>query len=1034
MRKLMYRIALLLSLSLNAPLAMAGEPVAHVMICCRAGNEGAAFLVNGVWNPDHDYTDINVTRGILQNIKNAGINTIAVDWTNPSQWTILWNQFKPMMDNIRQVCSEKNMNYIAHIGIQLPPDIRAQCNIPDSISGVDFWNNVTKYIDENWAKDAAYKHYGYGDDRPILIVFDRAIAVNPLINSIPANKTNYFMKFHIATEMVNISTTPGETDGWGYRNYMQNASGSVRFASPESGLAPTDPWIRISKEEWKTRVDWCKASSEYSIFGSYDDTNDCIHWGILDTKNLPSSNTTKKYPGDDPWLYYNIVRSALKPRAAGNMLPVTNLIATVKKDTVELSWDKNQEADFGAYRIYQSTDNNHSFKLFAYGIKPNNFTNTGFEPGKTYYYMVTTVDTLMGFESGYSDTVRVTPNARVLNQYKFDFNKTDNTEGWTGNSDIGSLTEAISQNGSDGILKSASGILGNNPKLSFQGNLTLNHADSWAQIEVRIRQMGLDGKTPQTWDPQGTASLIQSLNALNLGELIFPKWSIKTEASGNWIVATADISGIAANIISGLSISPIGNSAGIGKNFELDYVYLKKYSPMPVPGNLSAVAVNNNIKLTWNKIPDKDIKMYRIYRNPLTGNSNQSLAYVSDTTFFDFNPNDGLTYGYSVSAIDSLGNESDKSAEVKFQSKNGKQMACYQFELNTSGSTDNWTANGDVNQLTQAISINGVDGVVKSINGISGIDPMLFYNTSLKLPTPASKWISLELRVRQLNALQTGSQPWNPQGTIGYFVAPDAWNAGEIKSPAFEVSSEPIGDWVVAKLDISRIGSNPITNFRIDLIGDSPGIGKNFELDYVRLFCTPYDLIPPATPSGFKAIAGNSQIKLSWDANNEPDLLGYNLYRSSQTGRPVSKYKIGIKYNEFTDSLLINGQNYIYQLAAIDSSGNESTRTSLISATPGVMALTNPYSNSMISRAYPNPFSGETTIEFSLNQAGNVVFEIFNINGQKLVEIVRPNQSCGANSLIWNGKSDSGKSVSAGIYFCRISCNQLNEYIKLIKN
>ena len=72
MRKLMYRIALLLSLSLNAPLAMAGEPVAHVMICCRAGNEGAAFLVNGVWNPDHDYTDINVTRGILQNIKNAG--------------------------------------------------------------------------------------------------------------------------------------------------------------------------------------------------------------------------------------------------------------------------------------------------------------------------------------------------------------------------------------------------------------------------------------------------------------------------------------------------------------------------------------------------------------------------------------------------------------------------------------------------------------------------------------------------------------------------------------------------------------------------------------------------------------------------------------------------------------------------------------------------------------------------------------------------------------------------------------------------
>jgi len=283
MRKLIYRITLtvLFSLTLTVPQTKAGEPVAHIMICCRSANEGASFLVNGVWNPNHDYTDINVTRGILQNIKNAGINTVAVDWTNPSQWTVLWSIFKPMMDNIRQVCAEKNMSYIAHIGIQLPADIRAQCQIPDSISALDFWNNVTKYIDANWAKDAAYKHYGYGDDRPILIVFDRAEAVNPILNSMPANKTNYFSKFHIGTEMVNISTAPGVTDGWGYRNYMQNTSGSIRFASPESGLAPTDPWVRVSIQEWKRRVDWCKASADYSIYGSYDDDGDCIHWGIL---------------------------------------------------------------------------------------------------------------------------------------------------------------------------------------------------------------------------------------------------------------------------------------------------------------------------------------------------------------------------------------------------------------------------------------------------------------------------------------------------------------------------------------------------------------------------------------------------------------------------------------------------------------------------------------------------------------------------------------------------------------------------------
>ena len=586
-------------------------------------------------------------------------------------------------------------------------------------------------------------------------------------------------------------------------------------------------------------------------------------------------------------------------------------------------------------------------------------------------------------------------------------------------------------------MKSASGISGNYPQLSFQGDLTLDYAtDSWAEIEVRIRQTETDGKTPQTWDPQGTSGLIQFLNTLNLGELKPPKWSIKTEASGNWIVATADISEIAANKISGLSISPIGNSAGIGKNFELDYIYLKKNSPMPVPENLSAINANGIVKLNWNKIPDKDINMYRIYRSPLTGSSNQSLAYVSDTTYNDSASSDGLAYTYAVSAIDSLGNESAKSASVLIQSKNSKQMACYQFEFNSSGSTDGWTANPDVNTLTQSTSISGVDGVVKSLTGISGIDPMLFYNTILKLPTVTSKWVSLEMRVRQINTLQTGSQPWNPQGTIGYFLAPAEWIAGEIKSPAFEISPEPTGDWIDVKLDISRIGSSPMTNIRLDFIGDSPGIGKNFELDFVRLFCTPYDLIPPATPTGFQAVAGNNQIKLNWDENKEPDLLGYNIYRSNQTGRPPTKYKTGIKLSDYTDVLLSNGTKYVYQITAVDSSGNESVKTVLVSAIPRVITATTHLaskSNSLIQKSYPNPFNSEITLEYSLAQAGHVKFEIFNVRGQKVAEVVASNNLSGTNTFTWNGKSDSGKPVLAGIYFCRIRTNKQNEVVRLVK-
>ena len=227
-----------------------------------------------------------------------------------------------------------------------------------------------------------------------------------------------------------------------------------------------------------------------------------------------------------------------------------------------------------------------------------------------------------------------------------------------------------------------------------------------------------------------------------------------------------------------------------------------------------------------------------------------------------------------------------------------------------------------------------------------------------------------------------------------------------------------------------------MTNIRLDFIGDSPGIGKNFELDFVRLFCTPYDLIPPATPTGFQAVAGNNQIKLNWDENKEPDLLGYNIYRSNQTGRPPTKYKTGIKLSDYTDVLLSNGTKYVYQITAVDSSGNESVKTVLVSAIPRVITATTHLaskSNSLIQKSYPNPFNSEITLEYSLAQAGHVKFEIFNVRGQKVAEVVASNNLSGTNTFTWNGKSDSGKPVLAGIYFCRIRTNKQNEVVRLVK-
>ncbi len=70
--------------------------------------------------------------------------------------------------------------------------------------------------------------------------------------------------------------------------------------------------------------------------------------------------------------------------------------------------------------------------------------------------------------------------------------------------------------------------------------------------------------------------------------------------------------------------------------------------------------------------------------------------------------------------------------------------------------------------------------------------------------------------------------------------------------------------------------------------------------------------------------------------------------------------------------------------------------------------------------AYPNPFSGATTLSFDLKSPERVQMSIYNIRGQKLLDILDTNLASGSHQIAWDGRDASGKSVSTGIYFCRL--------------
>ncbi|GAA0586777.1 hypothetical protein GCM10010172_84760 [Paractinoplanes ferrugineus] len=94
---------------------------------------------------------------------------------------------------------------------------------------------------------------------------------------------------------------------------------------------------------------------------------------------------------------------------------------------------------------------------------------------------------------------------------------------------------------------------------------------------------------------------------------------------------------------------------------------------------------------------------------------------------------------------------------------------------------------------------------------------------------------------------------------------------------------------------------------------------------------TPADSAPPAAPTGLKAGVGAGKVTLTWTANRENDLAGYNVYPAGSTTRLNAAPLAGATY---TVTGLDNGTTYRYVVTAVDTAGNESAVSTVVEAVP----------------------------------------------------------------------------------------------------
>ena len=94
---------------------------------------------------------------------------------------------------------------------------------------------------------------------------------------------------------------------------------------------------------------------------------------------------------------------------------------------------------------------------------------------------------------------------------------------------------------------------------------------------------------------------------------------------------------------------------------EPKFVTPKDEFPPVVPGAVTAVAGVNTVELVWTRNGEPDFKGYNVFRSADGGPFEKVASLLEAPTFTDTKVQAGKRYRYSISAVDVLGNESDRS-------------------------------------------------------------------------------------------------------------------------------------------------------------------------------------------------------------------------------------------------------------------------------------------------------------------------------------------------------------------------------------
>lgn len=176
-------------------------------------------------------------------------------------------------------------------------------------------------------------------------------------------------------------------------------------------------------------------------------------------------------------------------------------------------------------------------------------------------------------------------------------------------------------------------------------------------------------------------------------------------------------------------------------------------------------------------------------------------------------------------------------------------------------------------------------------------------------------------------------------------------------------------------------------------------------------------------------------IKVTWYANNEPDLSLYEVYRKVGTGNWILKGTTSTTYFNDNDYFWGGDLDIFYKVRAKDNQNKYSVFSEIASGNASIAPKTGEngekdkqtITKHFLSYNYPNPFNPTTTINYRISEQSFVSIKVYNMLGEVVALLVNESKEAGNYSLRFDGSA-----LPSGTYIYRITAGDFVDSKKLI--